>query len=176
MSVQWSGVVFGLLFLVAGVGVAGFTVYGEYQDQQIADNAASVTGSVVGTDMESATEVDDGETEVEYYPRVDYEYTVDGTAYKGWRIYATTDLDKEAGELPGRDFDSRSAARNVLGQFQGQDTVTVYYDPADPSVAFLIPPRFDLLTALGGGAFGAIFSFAGIATAIKAFRGNLDSD
>lgn len=175
-GIQWSGAAFGMVFLLAGLAVAGGITYTEWQDKQVAERMETGTASVTSTGMESATETDDGETEVEYYPRVEYEYAVDGQTYQGWRIYAATDLDKEPGELRGRDFDSQSAAQNVLQRFSEGSEATVYYDPDDPSRAFLVPPKFDTLTVLGAGAFGGLFALVGLFTVVKGLRGDLDDD
>ncbi|WP_257300849.1 DUF3592 domain-containing protein [Haloarchaeobius sp. FL176] len=173
-GVQWSGAAFGMVFLLVGLAVAGGITYTEYQDRQVAESMETGTASVTSTGMESATETEDGETEVEYYPRIEYEYTVDGQTYEGWRVYAATDLDKEQGELRGRDFDSESAAQNVLDRFPSGSEATVYYDPSDPSQAFLVPPEFDRLTVLGGVAFGGLFALVGLYTAVQGLRGQLD--
>mgnify|MGYP000468816490 CR=1 FL=1 len=153
----------GLLLLLFGIGLAAGAVmgpFGTYQDVQSHDTTQA---TITSADMESATERDDGETEVEYYPRIDYEYTVGGTTYTDTRIFHPSQVNTEPGELEGKEFDSQSDARNVVDRYQSGSSATVRYDPDDPETSYLEDPSTDLLISTGMmGLFGLLAGGAGI--------------
>jgi|GEM_PF-1662860 len=142
---QLGGVVLVLVAigLIAGAFIGPF---GTYQDVQSHETTQATITSV---GMESATEQDDGETEVEYYPRLTYEYTVDGASYSDTQIFHPTQVSNEAGELRGKEFDSQSDARDVVDRYQPDSSATVRYDPDDPELSYLEDPSTDLLVSVG---------------------------
>lgn len=159
---------------LTGVGLVVFAVvlftgaylgpFGTYQDVQ-SDGTTQAT--VLTAEMESATERDDGETEVEYYPRVEYEYAVDGTTYTDDRVFHPSQVSNDPGELRGKEFDAQSDARAVLDRYRPGTAVTVYYDPADPPVSYLEDPSTDLLISVGlMGSFGLLAAFAGLGSVV----------
>jgi hypothetical protein len=154
----------GLLFVVIGVGVAGYGAYTGYVQVNDVNSAIETTeGTIQSSDVEQATETEEGETEVEFYPRISYDYAANDRTLTGERIYSTLDREQEPGELVGKEFDNRNRARNVAGRFSPGETVTVYYFPDDPSRSFLIKPTVDWLFVGGAGLFGLVFSLGGVA-------------
>jgi hypothetical protein len=117
--------------------------------------------------IESAEEVDDGETEVEFYPRIEYEYTVDGTSYTNTRIYHPSQVDNEPGELAGKEFDQRGGAEAVVSDYTQGETATVYYDPAEPSFSYLRDPSGSILQSVAIiGVMGLLFGGIGLGGAL----------
>jgi hypothetical protein len=81
-----------------------------------------VTANVLSRDIESNSD-SDGTT---YRPVVKYRYTVNGRSYESDQV---TVLKEASGH---------SWATGVLARIPSGDTVRAYYDPADPSSAFLL--------------------------------------
>ena len=99
------------------------------------------TGTVTATGMDTAeggaAVRTSGETTF-YRPTVSYTYTVDGESYTAEKIMFGTEVSTN-----GED-----RAQRVRSQFETGESVTVYYDPASPGEAFLIP-RMDFFPAGG---------------------------
>ncbi len=153
----------GAVMVLIGIGIIGFGVIGPFSTYQEVQTHDTTTAQIEQTGIESATELDDGETEVEYYPRISYTYSVDGRAYTNRQIYHPSQVDTEPGELRGKEFDQRGAAEDVVGRFPAGETAPVHYDPDDPTVAYLIDPSTDLLITSGFlGVFGLVLGGIGI--------------
>jgi len=85
---------------------------------------------------------------------VRYTYSVDGHAYRGKGIAMTTGL------IP---FWEDMLARRIRDRYAVGDTVTVYYDPADPRFAVLEPgASIESRLALGAGVISLVV--AGVLT------------
>lgn len=68
----------------------------------------------------------------EYYPQVEYRWTVDGTAYEGKRYKLGTTHDK---------YRDRDQAQAAARRFVAGEPITVYYDPDAPSQAVIDPSK-----------------------------------
>lgn len=82
-----------------------------------------------------------------------YRYEVDGTVYQGSRVTFSDHVSKPAGSL-----------RKLQAKFQVGQTVSVYYNPDDPSDSVLLPgPRIThftpMITSLAFLAVGAYLVF-----------------
>ena len=64
----------------------------------------------------------------EYYPQIEYQWTVDGTTHQGRRYKIGTTHDK---------YEDRDDARAAARSFVAGAPITVYYDPDEPSQAVL---------------------------------------
>lgn len=127
-------VVVALLLLVSG-GTIGLLQLRAMRTHQ------QTTGTVVETGMETAEGGAAVRTSAEttvYRPAVSYTYTVEGETYTADSIMFGTEV-----ATNGQD-----RAERVRSQFEAGEPVTVYYDPGDPSDAFLIP-RLDFFPAGG---------------------------
>lgn len=172
-------VAFGLVFLVAGVAVIYFGISGALTAMGIADAVESTQGTVTSSGVEEVTESDGEEREVEYVPRVRYEYTVDGTSHEGRWVYAPIDRERQENTREGRGFDSRADARDVVDDYRPGETVTVYYFPDDPSRSFLVKPGVDVLAVGFMAAFGLVFVLIGGGAVVAALFdevGDADAD
>lgn len=152
----------GGVFLLVGLAILGFAFVGPFSTYQDVQSHENTQATIVSSGMESAEEIDEGETEVEYYPRIDYEYTVDGERYTDSQVFHPSQVNTEPGELEGKEFDTQSQAQDVVDQYGEGETATVYYDDSDPAYSYLRDPSTDLLIASGGiGLFGVLFALIG---------------
>lgn len=76
--------------------------------------------------LESELRVSSGE-KTSYIPEIEYEYTVAGTTYTSDSVY------------PGPDFDiqNRNTAESLVDTYSESEIVEAYYDPENPTDAFL---------------------------------------
>jgi len=153
----------GVVLLLVGIGIVAGAFLGPFSTYQDVQSHETTSAEILSSDIETATEQDDGETEVEYYPRIEYEYTVDGSSYTDVRVFHATQVGNEAGELRGKEFDDENKAQNVVSRYQSGSTATVRYDPDDPEVSYLEDPSNDLLITSGMmGLFGLLFGGLGL--------------
>ena len=113
-------ILFGAVF--AGVGGFLYLETGEAVDTYEPTNA-----TVVSSHVEETTA--DAEDTPTYRPAITYEYTVEGETYRSSNV------------LPGPGLTSRSDrgwAQGVVADHPEGATVTAYYDPENPSNAFLV--------------------------------------
>jgi len=119
--------VFGGLGVIAVLGVLGVLLFFGGLDAQRVERRElatfqSTTGTVIATEIQET--VQGGRK-----PLIEYKYTVDGQSYKYDKIW------------PGKPSAQIMSPRRVQGFLssysEGKD-ITVYYDPADPSNAFLV--------------------------------------
>lgn len=161
--VSISNVLFGLLFVAVGLGIGGFAVHDGYMSVQDVNSAVETTeGTIQSSDVVEDREYEDDETELEYYPRITYEYTVDGQTHTGERIYSHLDRNQEPGELPGVEYDAEWKAREEADRYQPGSRVTVYYYPGNPERSFLVKPKVDWAELGMMAGFGGIFALAGL--------------
>lgn len=161
MNVRTVGLLVAVLVVVpgllAGVGLAGAGGYLWYDHDQTVETAESTEATVVSSSVAVDRMGSDGPN---YRPDVTYEYTVDGESYRSSNVFPT----------PGRLWRSdRSWARDVVADYPDGETVTAYYDPDDPSQAFLVADRTPLipLVMVGIGGLATVGSLAtGIAAAV----------
>ena len=113
-----------LLLLAIGIGVTLHGIRGLKTSLE-AQSWPTTTARVIDTDVsyQRGTSSSTGA----YYPRVRYQYVVNGRTYTGDRIW-TTNMGS-----------TRGWARSIIDEFPPGSEVTVYYDPADPANALLKP-------------------------------------
>ncbi|OYR59124.1 DUF3592 domain-containing protein [Halorubrum halodurans] len=144
----------GLLFLVVGLAIAGYGGYDYLQQQQAIETAEPVEAAVLETDLDSTSSA--SSPDVDYYPFVRYEY-----AYRGERYTAT-------GVYPAsvrRSYDTRSAAADVIDEYETGETVTAYVTPDAPGDAFLRKQRSNApFLAIG---IGAVIALTGGRSALR---------
>ena len=90
---------------------------------------AAGSGSILEADLETTPDDDARESSPRHYPRLQYEYDVDGATYHGtsWR----------AGDTFVKRYLSAREARAVLARYRPGRRVTVYYNPANPTESAL---------------------------------------
>lgn len=125
-----------LVVLVLTLGMVAGGGYMWYEQNQQINSYESTEATVM------SSEVDRGSDPGEYYPDITYEYTVDGQTYRNSNF--------EPGA--GRVSKSRSRAEEIAENRPDGETITVYYDPENPSDAYVVQNRnvvFPLLSAFG---------------------------
>ena len=69
----------------------------------------------------------DSDGNVSYTPQVEYDYTVEGTAYRGTLL--------QSGQLGSS---NRARAEQAIAPYPADTTVPVFYDPRRPAIAVLV--------------------------------------
>ena len=117
-----------MVLVLAGVGIAVYGT-GTVIDAYKSTDWPQADGSVTASGVEMKSDATDGRTRaLRYSPAVSYSYDVDGRTYSLDRLGFTR-------VWTGDESDAQSIVRRYpVGQ-----TVTVYYDPGDPSMAVLFP-------------------------------------
>jgi len=137
-----------LLFVVVGAAFAGLGGVMVAREYHRLSTWQPVQATVLGTHVDVNSD-SDGET---YKPVVDYRYRVGGQTYTSRRT------------LPTGEGRSGRWAYRVIARFNVGGTYTAWYDPADPSDAFIvrsrsiIAPVFTIigLVAVLGGCAGVV--------------------
>lgn len=137
----------GLLFLIVGLAVTGYGGYDYFQQEQSLENSVSVDATIIETGVESDTA--GSSTDIDYYPTVRFEYTYRSTTYTSTNVYP-------ASVRPS--YDTQSAARDVIDEYEVDSTVTAYVSPESPRGAFLKNQRSNgPLIAVGIGLVFIVF-------------------
>ncbi len=151
-------VVHAFLFFVACGFVASVSVISNLADSRAASRWPTVQGTVLSSRAESRrtlTQTGGGQTTTVWSPLVEYSYRVGERSYHGSRVAFGPEV---AG---GRDLAERTVQRYPAGA-----TVSVHYDPSNPShatlqttmafrwVALLVPLGFFALALFFSGRFG----------------------
>ncbi|WP_276259047.1 DUF3592 domain-containing protein [Haloglomus litoreum] len=120
-------VVKSVLFVVVALALVGYGGYDYVQQTDAVENAVEVEATIVEVGVERTTSPG-GSADVEFEPTVRYEYSFEGTAYTGTEVF------------PGSvtpEYETESAARDVVSAYEPNTTATAYVDPSDPDDAFL---------------------------------------
>ena len=139
----------GVLFVMIGAAIAGYGAYDYQQQNQALSDTTTVEATITDTGIESMSQ---RRGRTDYRPTASFEYEYDGTTYTGDDI-------RPASIAP--EYDTRSAAREALAEYETGATVTAYVNPASPGDAFLEDERSDgplrfvgiggVLALVGGG-------------------------
>jgi hypothetical protein len=116
----------GLLFLLLGLALTGYGGYDYLQQQQRIDTAERVDAAVIETGVEADSQ--GSSTSVDYYPSVRFEYTYRGETYTSDNVFPST---------VRASYDTESAARDAIDEYDPDSTVTAYVPPDSPGDAFL---------------------------------------
>ena len=122
----------GLIFLILGMFAAGVVLmaWGGYEIKGSRESGSwpSVQGTISSSSVSKRTSRgSDHRTRTTYYPKVGFQYQVDGRRYTSSRIAFGT------GESGG----SAKWARKVVNTYPVGKTVAVYYNPQDPQYGVL---------------------------------------
>lgn len=170
---DWSAVLIGVVAVgvalpitLAGFGFAGQTIYLNLQAQEQLDRAQPVEATVMSTNVTTVGDrCQGGEPNcrgIEGYRAVaPYTYAGDGTTYRSSQVKPDIGA---AGGINGV-FENRSPARQVVAQYEPNETVTAYYYPDAHGQAVLIKdvPQKPLSTILFESALFLVFGFGGLA-------------
>ncbi|BBO76634.1 hypothetical protein DSCW_40510 [Desulfosarcina widdelii] len=134
---------FAVLFLAVGIVIAGFS-YNGYRTSLASKSWPNVTGSIVQSEIEKQTSTSgegaDKKTTVKEYPKIAYQYHIDGHQYKSAKISYLSSI---------------GSARQVVSRYPQGKTIPVYYNPDKPEQAVLVPgnPKFNYVPYFFAGFF-----------------------
>lgn len=147
----------GLLFLVARMALAGYGGYDYLQQQQAIETAEPVQATVLETDVDATSSA--SSPDADYYPFVRYEYAYGGETYTATGVYPAS---------VQRSYDTRSGAREVIGDYEAGETVTAYVTPDTLEDAFLRRERSNApFVAIG---IGTVLALLGGRSALRGRR------
>jgi hypothetical protein len=131
---------FALGILLSGVAIAAFSGFVWFDQRQEVSTFESTDATVLSSEVDTSGDT----TNID----ITYEYTVDGETYRSSNIY------------PGV-FDLNSNAESIVADNPEGATVTAYYDPENPSNAFLVKTKNTLLLLLLT-VFGVLLTVVGV--------------
>jgi len=148
--------IFSTALLVFGVGVGGlggwlvYSAVGEYRTSGRREEFEPVEARVVHSELEGGRSIGD-QTGVSWMPDIEYEYTVEGERYRSDSVWPGRDM-------TGTDKQKRQA---VVDSYPEGEVVEAYYDPENPSVAFL-EDEAQVVKSVVLGIFGVVFLLWGL--------------
>lgn len=142
-----------VLMLVVGLAMVGGGGYMWYEQNQRIDSYESTEGTVRSSDVYD--DPDGGN-----YIDITYEYIVDGETYR------SSNVQPGFGEVSV----SRSRAEEFVENHSEDEPITVYYDPENPSNAYLIGEQS--LVFIGMAGFGAVITVAALYVLATRFTGD----
>jgi hypothetical protein len=114
------------IMLVVGLGITGFGAYDYVQQSQAVSDSVEVNAEVVSTGVESVSV--SSSQGADFKPTAEFTYEYEGTSYTSTNVFPAE---------VSRTYDTESAARDVVSEYEQGSTTTAYVDPADPDGAFL---------------------------------------
>ena len=138
-----------LLMLLVGLALVGYGGYDYVQQSEAVENSVEVTATVESVGVETVS----ARRGVDHEPTVRFGYEYEGATYESTSVFP-------ASISPS--YDTESAARSVVSEYEEGETTTAYVAPDRPGEAFLknrttntplLAAGFGLLFALGGGWF-----------------------
>lgn len=97
----------------------------KYRSAARHDEFVPTEAEILTSDLTASTGTQGGGKH--YVPEIEYEYTVEGTTYTSDSVYPGTDFDIQA----------KSVADSLMEAYPAGSVVEAYYDPDDPTSAFL---------------------------------------
>ena len=146
-----------VLMLLIGLAATGYGAYDCTQQSDAVEDAVEVDATITELGVESTST--GSSTDASYRPAVRFTYEYDGTEYESTNVFPST---------ISPNYDTESAAREVIEGYAVDETVTAYVDPSNPGTAFLKHQRSN--APLVAVAIGLFFVLAGGASAVKQFR------
>ena len=134
-----------VIFPAIGIVIALLS-YSSYKTSLETNTWPTIDGTIVRSEIERQTSTSDKGAEETLYPKIAYQYRIDGQEYKSAKI----------------SFSSLKAdAKQLVSQYPVSKTVQVYYNPQKPKQAVLVPGgnEFNMVPYI----FSAVFIFLGLA-------------
>lgn len=147
----------GLLFLLVGAAVTGYGGFDYQQQQRAIADAEPVSATILETGVES--DGSGSNAGVDHYPTVSFEYAYGGETYTSDDVHPAT---------VRQSYDTESAARDVIDEYEAGSTTTAYVAPDSPENAFLERQRSNgPLVAVG---IGLVMMLLGGWTSLGGYR------
>ena len=147
-----------LLLLVVGLAVTGYGAYDYTQQSDAVDDAVEVDATVTEVGVESTS--GGSSSGVDYRPTIRFTYEYEGTEYAGTSVFPSAITSN---------YDTQSAAREVVAEYAVGESTTAYVDPADPDGGFLKAQTSN--APLIAAALGLLLGLGGGVSAVKRIRG-----
>jgi hypothetical protein len=147
-----------VLLLVVGLAMTGYGAYDYTQQSDAVDGAVAVDATITELDVESTSRGSSPGTD--YRPTVRFTYEYEGTEYASTNIFPSAITPN---------YDTESAAREVVAGYAVGESVTAYVDPADPDGAFLKAQTSN--APLFAAMLGLFLALGGVVSAVKRIRG-----
>jgi hypothetical protein len=149
-----------LVLLLLGLGITGYGAYDYVQQSDAIRNAVEVDATMTEVDVVTESHLGGQSGRgVHYEPRVEFTCEYQGTTYTGTNVYPA-DI--------GPEYDQRSNAESVVGEYQEGTSVTAYVDATDPSHAFLRNKTSNEPLIAAG--ISVVISLLGSASTVKKHR------
>jgi hypothetical protein len=143
-----------VLMLLIGLAVTGYGAYDYTQQSDAVADAVEVDAAVTDVGVESTSTGSSPGTD--YRPTVRFTYEYEGTEYASTNVFPSAITS---------DYDTESAAREIVAEYAVGESTTAYVDPADPDGGFLRTETSNApLVAVG---VGLLFAFVGGRSAIR---------
>jgi len=143
-----------VLMLMIGLAATGYGAYDYTQQSNAVEDAVEVDAAIAELDVESTSS--GSSTDVSYRPTVRFTYEYDGTTYESTNVFPSA---------ISPNYDTESAARSVIEEYDVDESATAHVDPSDPDGAFLKDRTSNApLVAI---AVGLVFAFIGGRSAIR---------
>jgi hypothetical protein len=117
-----------LLLLLVAVGLAGYGAVDYVQSTNAVRDSVETEATITEVGVETESSTAGTGSDIEYEPVVEFTYIYEGETYTGDELFP--------GSVPTR-YDSESAARNAIAEYEPGTTTTAYVDPDNPETAFL---------------------------------------
>jgi hypothetical protein len=117
-----------LLLVFLAVGLVGYGALDYVQSTNAVRESVETEATITEVGVETGSSRTGTGSNVEYEPVVVFTYTFDGESYTGDDLFP--------GTAPVR-YETKSAARNAIAEYEPETTTTAYVDPDDPETAFL---------------------------------------
>ncbi len=141
-----------LLMVLVGLAIAGYGGYDYVQQSDAVRDAVEVNATVEAVGVETVS----ARRGVDHKPTVRFSYEYDGRTYESTSVFPAT---------ISPNYDTESAARSVVAEYEVGETVTAYVVPDRPGDAFLKNKTTN--TPLLAAGFGVVFVLAGGWFALK---------
>ncbi|MFW6000117.1 MAG: DUF3592 domain-containing protein [Halorubrum sp.] len=115
-----------VLMLLIGLAATGYGAYDYTQQSNAVANAVEVDAEITELGVESTSA--GGSADVDYRPVVRFTYEYEGTAYESANVFPASIT---------QNYDTESAAREVVADYAVGESATAHVDPSDPDAAFL---------------------------------------
>jgi hypothetical protein len=143
-----------LALLLIGLAVTGYGAYDYTQQSNAVDDAVAVDAAITDVGVESTSTGSSPGTD--YRPTVRFTYEYDGTEYASTNVFPSSITPN---------YDTESAAREVVAAYAVGESTTAYVDPADPDGGFLKTETSNAPLVVVG--VGLLFVFVGGRSAIR---------
>ncbi|TKX73095.1 DUF3592 domain-containing protein [Halorubrum sp. GN11_10-6_MGM] len=143
-----------VVMLLIGLAVTGYGAYDYTQQSDAVEDAITVDATITDLDVESTST--GSSAGVDYRPTVRFTYEYDGTEYASTNVFPSAITSN---------YDTESAAREVVAAYAVGEPATAYVDPADPDGAFLREQTSN--APLFAAALGLCFVLVGGASTVR---------